>query len=116
MLDYHREKTSGTLLPNLTTEEPAQSLGPFAIARSGYLKENRPALWASLLAEGALAAHLAETERLAQETADDMTARMAAHQGVNERLKEADPMAWAAKMGAIREEARSAAMREIVYA
>lgn len=48
--------------------------------------------------------------------ADDLTARMAASQGVDEAMKSADPMGWAAKMGAIREEARSTAIRELVFA
>ena len=69
-----------------------------------------------LLADGALTSHLAETERLAQEMADDLTARMAASQRVDEAMKSADPMGWAAKMGAIREEARSTAIRELVFA
>lgn len=115
---YRREPTNDVLLPDLATEErpPSRALGAFAMARDDYLKENRPALRASLLAEGALAAHLAETERLAEEMADDLTAKAAASLGVDESLKAADPMAWAARMGAIREQARAQAMRQLVLA
>ena len=109
------EERDGTTVPRLTTEEGQAALGPFAAMRDEHLKARKPALRASLLADGALTSHLAETERLAQEMADDLTARMAASQGVDEAMKSADPMGWAAKMGAIREEARSTAIRELVF-
>lgn len=110
------EERDGTTVPRLTTEESQAALGPFAAMRDEHLKARKPVLRASLLADGALTSHLAETERLAQEMADDLTARMAASQGVDEAMKSADPMGWAAKMGAIREEARSTAIRELVFA
>ena len=110
------EEKDGTTVPRLTTEESQAALGPFAAMRDEHLKARKPALRASPLADGALTSHLAETERLAQEMADDLTARMAASQGVDEAMKSADPMGWAAKMGAIREEARSTAIRELVFA
>ena len=55
----------GLLLPTLATEEEAAAnLGPFALMRDEYLRSSKPELRADLLAQGALARHLAETEAL----------------------------------------------------
>ena len=58
------EERDGTTVPRLTTEESQAALGPFAAMRDEHLKARKPALRASLLADGALTSHLAETERL----------------------------------------------------
>ncbi|MFR1166278.1 MAG: TnpV protein [Adlercreutzia equolifaciens] len=51
------------MLPTLATEEEAAAnLGPFALMRDEYLRSSKPELRADLLAQGALARHLAETE------------------------------------------------------
>ena len=68
----------GLLLPTLATEEEAAAnLGPFALMRDEYLRSSKPELRADLLAQGALARHLAETEALAEAMADDLAARVA---------------------------------------
>ena len=89
----------GLLLPTLATEEEAAAnLGPFALMRDEYLRSSKPELRADLLAQGALARHLAETEALAEAMADDLAARVAKSRGLDEAAKVADPAAWAAKM------------------
>lgn len=87
----------GLLLPTLATEEEAAAnLGPFALMRDEYLRSSKPELRADLLAQGALARHLAETEALAEAMADDLAARVAKSRGLDEAAKVADPAAWAA--------------------
>ncbi|MFR5092729.1 MAG: TnpV protein [Adlercreutzia equolifaciens] len=100
----------GLLLPTLATEEEAAAnLGPFALMRDEYLRSSKPELRADLLAQGALARHLAETEALAEAMADDLAARVAKSRGLDEAAKVADPAAWAAKMAGAAAAAREAA-------
>lgn len=73
----------GLLLPTLATEEEAAAnLGPFALMRDEYLRSSKPELRADLLAQGALARHLAETEALAEAMADDLGGPRGEEQGV----------------------------------
>ena len=103
----------GLLLPTLATEEEAAAnLGPFALMRDEYLRSSKPELRADLLAQGALARHLAETEALAEAMADDL----AKSRGLDEAAKVADPAAWAAKMAEAAAAAREAAAMKVVYA
>ena len=107
----------GLLLPTLATEEEAAAnLGPFALMRDEYLRSSKPELRADLLAQGALARHLAETEALAEAMADDLAARVAKSRGLDEAAKVADPAAWAAKMAEAAAAAREAAAMKVVYA
>ena len=107
----------GLLLPTLATEEEAAAnLGPFALMRDEYLRSSKPELRADLLAQGALARHLAETEALAEAMADDLAARVAKSRGLDEAAKVADPAAWAAKMAEAAAAARGAAAMKVVYA
>lgn len=78
----------GLLLPTLATEEEAAAnLGPFALMRDEYLRSSKPELRADLLAQGALARHLAETEALAEAMADDLAARVAKSRGWTKRRR-----------------------------
>ena len=107
----------GLLLPTRATEEEAAAnLGPFALMRDEYLRSSKPELRADLLAQGALARHLAETEALAEAMADDLAARVAKSRGLDEAAKVADPAAWAAKMAEAAAAAREAAAMKVVYA
>ena len=70
----------------------------------------------SLLLTGELTAHLAEIDRTAGERVNRMVSEMAAAQGVNEALKERDPMAWVGAMNSLKAQAEEIVLNELVYA
>lgn len=107
----------GLLLPTLATEEEAAAnLGPFALMRDEYLRSSKPELRADLLAQGALARHLAETEALAEAMADDLAARVAKSRGLDEAAKVADPAGVGGEDGRGGGSGREAAAMKVVYA
>ena len=68
------------------------------------------------LLTGELTAHLAEIDRTASERVNRMVSEMAAAQGVNEALKERDPMAWVGAMNSLKAQAEEIVLSELVYA
>ena len=70
----------------------------------------------SLLLTGELTVHLTEIDRTAGERVNRMVSEMAAAQGVNEALKERDPMAWVGAMNSLKAQAEEIVLSELVYA
>ena len=68
------------------------------------------------LLTGELTAHLTEIDRTAGERVNRMVSEMAAAQGVNEALKERDPMAWVGAMNSLKAQAEEIVLNELVYA
>ena len=68
------------------------------------------------LLTGELTAHLTEIDRTAGERVNRMVSEMAAVQGVNEALKERDPMAWVGAMNSLKAQAEEIVLNELVYA
>ena len=92
MLNY--KTVNGYQIPDLKIPDEQVTLGKYGRMRKAYLKEHRKMTFNSLLLTGELTAHLAEIDRTAGERVNRMVSEMAAAQGVNEALKERDPMAW----------------------
>ena len=105
------------LIPDLRlSEQPMKPLGRYGRMRKAYLKEYRKMTFNSLLLTGELTAHLAEIDRTAGERVKRMVSEMAAAQGVNEALKERDPMAWVGAMNSLKAQAEEIVLTELVYA
>ena len=70
-LDY--VKVGDYYLPDPTAElHPDRGLGKYGLMRLRYLKEHRPIVWAKLVMDGKLYAHLLETEDAANDLLDSM--------------------------------------------
>ena len=104
------------LIPELILPEQTESIGKYGRMRKNHLKEHRPVLFNSLLLTGELTAHLTEIDRTAGERVNRMVSEMAAAQGVNEALKERDPMAWVGAMNSLKAQAEEIVLSELVYA
>ena len=67
-----------TISPDLVVEPYSdRGRGKYGLLRLRYLKEHRPIVWAELVMEGKLYAHLLEVEDAAQELLDSMMPGMA---------------------------------------
>ena len=103
------------LFPNLTISgEPAQ-YGKYGMLRRTFLKENKKNWYQSMLLTGKLDRHLQEIDRAADAQMEQISAQMALQEGVDEKLKAADPMAWVQRMNNIRSRAEETVLRELVY-
>ena len=105
------------LLPNLAFP-PALAkyhIGKYGRMRKRYLKEYRPAFFASLLLSGELYRHLSAIDQTCVERMERITADMARAEGVTEALKASDQMKWVCCMNNIHNRAEEIILSELVY-
>ena len=101
--------------PDLTIiEEPAQ-YGKYGMLRKTFLKENKRNWYQSMMLTGKLERHLQEIDETADAQMEEISAQMAQKEGVDEKLKASDPMAWIQRMNNIRSRAEETVLRELVY-
>lgn len=109
---------NGYQIPNLvmdSREGEPETLTRFGRVREKYLMEHRKALYTSLLLKGTLWSHLTEIDQAANEQMDSLTAELAASEGVTEKLKAENQMAWVGQMNNIRQRAEEIIMAELIY-
>ena len=114
MLNY--KTVNGYQIPDLKIPDEQVTLGRYGRMRKAYLQEHRKMPFNSLLLTGELTTHLAEIDQTASERVNRMVSKMAASQGVNEALKERDPMAWVGAMNSLKAQAEEIVLSELVYA
>ena len=114
MLNY--KTVNGYQIPDLKIPDGQVTLGRYGRMRKAYLQEHRKMLFNSLLLTGELTTHLAEIDQTASERVNRMVSEMAAAQGVNEALKECDPMARVGAMNSLKAQAEEIVLNELVYA
>ena len=90
-------------------------LGHYGRMRLNYLREHRPGLYTRLILSGTLYEHLAEIDQTSQQRMVQIVSRMAQAEGVDEKLKAKDQMAWAGWMNSIRQRAEEMILQELIY-
>ena len=95
--------------------EEEQPVGVWGQRHRRYLKEYRPSFYNALLLSGKLNGYLADIDQRAQELFDTIIQQMALAQGITERLKATDQMAWVGKMNNLRASATEFVNTEIIY-
>ena len=109
-------KVGDYYLPDLTAEPyPKRGLGKYGLMRRRYLKEHRPIVWAKLVVDGKLYAHLLETENAANDLLDSMMPGMAKEAGATEELKARDPMRWVGLMNCCKAQVEEIIFAELIY-
>ena len=91
-------------------------LGHYGRMRLAYLREHRVGVYTRLLLSGKLYDHLAETDRTSRQRMEQMISQIAQAEGVDEKLKEKDQMAWIGRMNNIRQRAEEIIRAELIYA
>ena len=113
-LDY--VKVGDYYLPDLLVEQrPDRSFGKYGLLRLRYLKEHRSTVWAELVMEGRLYAHLLEVEDAANDLLDRMRPDMAKVAGATEELKARDPMSWVGLMNNCKARVEEIIFAELIY-
>lgn len=104
------------MLPNLTlSDEEQKPIGIWGQRHARYLKQNYKVLYMSLLTSGKLNNYLSNIDHQAEDMFIRLVKEMAEKQGVTERLKTADQMAWTRKMNAIRNSAMEIINPDIIF-
>ena len=105
------------LIPNLELPDTEHyQIGRYGQLRQTYLKEHRPVIYNTMLLNGTLNRHLAETDQICSERMERMVAQMARHEGVTEALKASAQLEWVGRMNNIRNRAEEIVLAEVVYA
>ncbi len=80
-----------------------------------YLKETRPSLIGVMRMNGELNSYLQDVNEQADEMNFQLVREIAKREGVTEKLKAEDQMAWVGAMNNIRDRVREIIMKEVIY-
>lgn len=106
----------GINYPNLALpERPKVIIGKYGQMRLYYLKKHRRGTYTTLLTEGRLSAHLSDIDREARSQVEYLTAELAKKRGIDENLKETNPLMWVQEMNNCKASAEEVVLREVVY-
>lgn len=102
------------LLPNVKAPE-SPAIGVWGQRRHKYLREHSHSLYTALFLSGKLTTHLAEIDRVATKMYDRLVEQMKERDGITEELKALHQIDWVRQMNAIRSEAETVVMGELIY-
>ncbi len=104
-------------IPNLILppEEANITLGKWGILHKDYLFKHKKVLFTTLLTQGKLYQHCAEVENQAQQMFDTIVEQMKEAEGVTEKLKEENQVAWIQKMNNIYDRVTIFIITTIIY-
>ena len=80
-----------------------------------YLKKTRPSLIGVMRMNGELNSYLQDVNEQADEMNYQLIGEIAKREGVTEKLKADDQMAWVGAMNNIRDRAREIILKEVIY-
>ena len=105
----------GIFYPNLVSTDEEPHYGKYGMMRRTYLKEHRSAIYSTYLLEDRLIAHLNAVDNEAHERMEVLVRQMMEKQGIDEKLKARDQMAWVGAMNNIRNAAEEIVLSELIY-
>ena len=97
------------------SSEEQRPIGKWGRMHRDYLKEHCPILFNDLILSGQLWTYLANLNEHVQERLSLIVEQMKASEGVTEKLKATDQMAWVTAMNSIRNRAEEIVLHELVY-
>ena len=80
-----------------------------------YLREHKHAIYSGLLISGKLDGYLRDIDRQAEAMLSQIVQQMAAREGITEKLKATDQMAWAGAMNSIRQRATEIVNSNLIF-
>ncbi len=105
------------MIPNLTLppEESAICLGKWGMLHKDDLEKHNPILFTTLLTQGTLYQHCAETDIQAQQIFNTLVEQMKTAEGVTEQLKEEKQFEWVRQIQNIESRVREIIIRELIF-
>ena len=102
------------LLPNVEVPK-SPAIGIWGQRRRKHLMEHNHALYTALFLSGKLTTHLEEVDRVATKMYDRLVEQLKERDGITEDMKAANQLEWVRQMNAIRSEAETVVMEELIY-
>ena len=113
-----RVMRNGTLTPNELPEDngPGEErpIGVWGQRHLRYIRQYKKSLYLDLFMSGTLNAYLADINVQAENSFSRLVKEMAAREGVTEKLKADDQMAWVQRMNNIRNRATELINQELI--
>ena len=121
--DYYyptgRVQKNGVMTPSEPPEddepEEEKPVGVWGQRYLRYLRQYKKSLYLDLFMSGKLNAYLADINAQAEDSFPRLVKEMAAREGVTEKLKVENQMAWVQRMNNIRERATEIVNRELIF-
>ena len=113
-MNIHYIRSGDYYIPDLTLPEETRPIGKWGRMHRDYLREYKPIQYNCLLLSGELWTYLADLNEQAQDRLERMIDQMKMVEGVTEKLKAADPMAWVGAMNNIRNRAEEIILQELI--
>ena len=102
-------------IPDLKLTEETRPIGKWGRMHRDYLKEHHPIRFTNLVLSGNLWTYLADLNEQAQQRMETLISQMQAAEGITERLKASNPMAWAQRMNNIQARAEEIVREELIF-
>ena len=96
-------------------EEEVHTIGIWVRRHQQYLTEHRPIIYSDLVLSGKLYSYLADIDTQARNKLDLLVTQMAEKEGINEHLKERNPLAWVRAMNSIRNRAEEIINNNLIF-
>ena len=97
------------------SEGEQQPVGLWGQRHLRYIKQNRKMLYLNLLTSGKLNGYLSDLDKQAEDMFSRLVKQMAEREGVTERLKAENQMAWVGRMNNIRSRAKEVVNNELIF-
>ena len=102
-------------LPNLISTETNYEIGMWGQRHLDYIKQHRKVFYTSLLTNCILNSYLHDVDVRATEMYDCLVKQLKKQQGITERLKADNMMAWVQAMNNITNQAREIVNLEVIH-
>ena len=95
-------------------ESEQEQIGIWGQRHCNYLREHKHAIYSALLISGKLDSYLRDIDQQAEAMFSRVVKQMAAQEGITEKLKANDQMAWVGAMNSIRQRAAETVNVEMI--
>ena len=102
-------------LPDLKLPEETRPIGKWGRMHRKYLKEHHPIQFNNLVLSGNLWTYLADLNEQAQQRMETLITQLKTVEGIAEKLKADDPIAWVQRMNNITARAKEIIREELTY-
>ena len=106
---------NGVYLPNLVSTETNFEIGMWGQRHLQYIKQYRKVLYTLLLTNCKLNSYLHDIDVRANEMYDRLVVQLKEQQGITEKLKADNMMAWVQAVNNITNQAREIVYNEVIY-
>ena len=96
-------------------EGEQQPVGLWGQQHLRYIKQNRKVFYLNLLTSGKLNGYLSDIDKQAEDMFSRLVKQMAEREGITERLKAENQMAWVGRMNNIRSRAKEVVNNELIF-